>query len=313
MCNSLSHHLLRGLCCLLLGSLLSCNKANVGPLFPSDGAEIISCGFASSVLRANVSAEDEGVLRVPLYRDGSGIFSQKVRLRFDPTGTGSAPDDQWVDVDPDGVFSLSTRNVIFSRDALSAAAVISFTDVAQIRPGRKYVMRLELEGSEKGLQYRTITITVRRKLTFVKYADCSFKDECLFEAAYDCVLFKAEEAQVYRVMDPYTEGLEKEGYVAAGYSRNPPDYLEFMVDDSGLITYEPFYTGMLVPTPAGTLVGAYGYWPGDYKWGKDFSSYIPLNRRSSETQFILWPVYCLPDYSHGFLNEGAYQITITLK
>ncbi len=313
MCNSVFHRwgrLLSGL--LLLLCLSACDKANRGPLFTASGPAAESCGFASSVLRVSVSGEDEGFIRVPVYRNGTGLKSLKLGIAFDPAGTGSSPDEDWVDTDPNGVFSLTTKNLIFSGDNLISYALVSFTDIAKVHPGRKYVMRLELEGQEKSLQYQRITLTVRRKLTFVKYADCLFSDTCLFEESYECELFKAEEAEVYRLMDPYTEGLEKEGYTENGLTRNPPDYIEFMVDGTGLITYDPFYTGMLVPTPSGALAGAYGYWPGDYIWGKDFSSYNSLNRRVSDKQFVLWPVYCLPDFNHGFLNDGVYQMTITL-
>ena len=74
-------------------------------------------------------------------------------------------------------------------------------------------------------------------------------------------------------------------------------------------TYSPFKTGMLV----NGLYMAYAYYPGEYQWGKDFSDFNKENKKISDTEFQLYPVYCLPDYQYGFLNEGAYKLTITMK
>ena len=57
---------------------------------------------------------------------------------------------------------------------------------------------------------------------------------------------------------------------------------------------------------------AWAYYPGEYQWGKDFSSFNSRNRQLSEKVFQLYPVYCLPDFQYGFLNEGAYPLTIVL-
>lgn len=298
---------------LLLAGLTACNKANVGPLFDAGASGAASCGFATTVLRVSVSQDNDGIIRIPIYRNGSGQQVCKLDFHYDPTATGSAPDEEWTETDPDGVFSLSSRNVVFPRDAVSAYAVISFSSLDKILPGRKYIMRLDVVGGEGSLQQTRLTLTVSRRLQYVKYADCTFRDECLFDGTYDCELWKATEAQVYRVMDPYSRGLQEEGYVEEGLSRNPPEYLEFRVDEAGNIAYEPFYTGMLVPTTTGARVGAYGFYPGEYIWGKDFSSYNAMNRRTSDKEFVLYPVYCLPDFAHGFLNEGVYKLTVTVK
>ena len=57
---------------------------------------------------------------------------------------------------------------------------------------------------------------------------------------------------------------------------------------------------------------AYAYYPSEYQWGKDFSQYASENRRISEKELQLYPVYCLPDFQYGFLNDGAYRLTVTL-
>lgn len=307
---------LMALCCVaiaLLCGVASCDKDHVGPLYTPGSEPEGSCGFASTVLNVEVSAEDEGIITIPIYRNGTAMMQQKVQFQYDTTATGSVADSLWCDTDPNGVFTLATKNVIFAPKALSANVMLSFSDLSKVRPGSKYIMRLKLVGQENSLQKQQITITVKRKLTFEKFADCTYKDDCMFEYAYDCELFKATDSEVYRVMKPYTEGLAAEEYTAAGLSMNPPDYMEFMVEENDRITFDPFYTGMLVPVPGGKTCGAYCYYPGEYKWGKDFSEYNKDCKRLSDKVFQIYAVYCLPDFQYGFLDQGAFKITITIK
>ena len=109
-------------------------------------------------------------------------------------------------------------------------------------------------------------------------------------------------------MDPYTEGLVKEDRAENGWMGTPSAYVQFAVDANGQITYEPFCTGMMV----NAKYTAYAYYPGEYIWGKDFSDYNKENKKLSDKVLQLYPVYCLPEYQYGFLNDGAYPLTVTL-
>lgn len=186
--------------------------------------------------------------------------------------------------------------------------------MTQLLPGNSYIMRLKLVGQEKSLQKHQITLNVKRKLVFEKYGDCTYQDSCIFDKPYPCELYKAVDAEVYRVMDPYSKPLADEGYTEAGLTMAPPDYVEFMVDEDNRITFSPYYTGMLVPLRdnTGRAVGAYGYYPGDYKWGADFSEYNQYCKRVSDTQFEFYAVYCLPDFQFGYLDRGVFKVTIKM-
>ena len=138
---------------------------------------------------------------------------------------------------------------------------------------------------------------------------------CMQEVIYDSYNYFKEKFSDYVAygfagpeMDPYTEGLIKEEYAENGWMGTPAPYVQFAVDANGQITYEPFCTGMMV----NAKYTAYAYYPGEYIWGKDFSEYNKENKKLSDKVLQLYPVYCLPEYQYGFLNDGAYPLTVTL-
>ena len=236
----------------------------------------------------------------------------EITFEYDTADTGSS-DPVWESADPAAIFSLTTQKVIFPDGAYSAYARIRYTDIDALDPVGKYRIRLTIKSALTPSGRDEVIITAGRKLTFELMGKCLWHDTCLFEDAYETEIYKAREGYIYRVMDPYTEGLIAEEYADAGLMQSPPEYVQFVCDKDGFIKFDPFKTGMIVPTPAGTYCMAYAYYPGDYQWGKDFSHLNTDNRKISDTEFQLFPVYCLPDYQYGFLNEGAYKLTITLK
>lgn len=263
--------------------------------------------FGSSVLNVEVSDDDRNSIRIPVYRGSEEFDVVSIGFEYDVSEKSSS-DPVWADADPDGIFSLTTSNIVFADGAYTASALIRFNDLNRLGVSDKYRLRLTLKNDISPSGRSQIVITVSRKLTFVLIGKCEYLDVCVFEKAYTSEIYKAEEASIYRVADPYSEGLMAEDYAANGWMGSPSEYIEFSVGDDGIITYEPFNTGMLVQG----LYDAYCYYPSTYVWGKDFSEYDKENKRLSDTVFQLYPVYCLPDFQYGFINDGAYPITITL-
>lgn len=294
----------------LLGLLavVACNKGTIAAIY--DGPA--GCSFACNVSNVEVSSDDDNMIKIPVLRGDFSTRIQDVSFLYDTSGTGTLPDSLWVEKDPSGVFTLSTTRVIFADGAYTTNAIISVSNLDALKPSKKYRMKLILKGDIQEFHNDYTVVTATRKLNFEKYGDCSYFDECLFYNAYDTEIYKAKEGEIYRVMDPYTEGLIKEEYAALGFMGNPPAYVEFYVEENNMIKYEPFCTGMLAPTPKGNF-DAYAYYPGDYKWGKDFSEYNVENVKKSAKEFQLYPVYCCPKFQYGYLDEGAYPITITVK
>lgn len=285
-------------------SLASCNKDQVGAIY--DGGS--GYAFASSVLYAEVSADDKGVLEIPIYRGiGGDAGRAHVKFSYDCAPAGSS-DPRWEDADPDGVFSLLTPNVTFAENSCEAVARVRFGSVEKLRTSNKYRMRMEIADGVSPSGRSSVVITVTKKLLFEKYGDCTYFDECIFEKEYETEIYKAQGEEIYRVMDPYRQGLVAEEYAAEGWMGTPPDYVEFScVGDH--ISFKEFPTGMLFNRKH----MAYAYYPSDYLWGRDFSSYDARNMKISDKHFQLYAVYCLPTFQYGYMNDGIYKIDILVK
>ena len=140
-------------------------------------------------------------------------------------------------------------------------------------------------------------MSVSRQLTFDYLGKCDYRDACVFDGTYKADIYRAQEAEIYRVMDPYTEGLIKEEYAENGWMGTPAPYVQFAVDANGQITYEPFCTGMMV----NAKYTAYAYYPGEYIWGKDFSEYNKGRIRSCRTRYCSFiPFTACPNTSTDF-------------
>ena len=286
---------------LVLLLAAGCGKQNVGALYEGESG----FAFASSVLYAEVSDENKGVLEIPIYRGVAGSAEQaEVDFWYDVSSSGSS-DPEWAEADPSGVFSPVSQKVTFGENSCSAVLRVRFSDLSQLKISRNYRMKLSIREGVSPSGRDEVVVNVTRKIVFNKYGDCTYYDECIFENAYKTEIYKAEGEEIYRVLDPYSEGLVAEEYAAEGWMGQTPDYVEFSVEN-GYIVFKEFATGMLFNK--GHM--AYAYYPGDYQWGRDFSKYNEKCLKLSDKHFQLYAVYCLPTFQYGYLNDGIYKIDI---
>jgi len=279
----------------------ACDKDNVGALYEGESG----FAFASGVLYAEVSEDDKGTVEIPIYRGIAGSAQQAaVKFQFDVSETDSDT-PVWKDEDPSGVFSLISPKVTFSENSCESKVRVRFGDISKLSISRKYRIKLDIMEGISPSSRNSVVLTVTKKLIFEKYGDCTWFDECIFENAYPTEIYKAVDEEIYRVRDPYTQGLIAEEYAEMGWMGKTPDYVEFTVSGSH-IDFTEFQTGMLV----NAVYMAYAYYPGDYVWGRDFSKYNEKCRKIDDKHFQLYAVYCLPDYQHGYLNDGIYCIDI---
>ncbi len=290
---------------LILSTLgmISCDKGNEGALYEGESG----FAFASSVLYAEVSSDNKGTLEIPIYRGADGTAEQAlVSFKYD-TASQDAADPVWEDADPDGVFSLISPKVTFAENSCSASVRLWFKGVDKLKTSEKYRMKLEILDGVSPSGRSSITVTVTKKLVFEKYGDCTYFDECIFEKAYETEIYKAEGEEIYRVMDPYREGLIAEEYAANGWMGSTPDYVEFQCSGNRIV-FKEFATGMLF----NAKYMAYAYFPSDYLWGRDFSKYDAQNLKLDDKHFQLYAVYCLPEFQYGYMNDGIYKIDINV-
>ena len=283
---------------------VSCDTEQTGALYKGESG----FAFASGVMNVEVSPEDEGKILIPVYRGNLDVNGAALSFSYDISAPG-AEEPEWADADPSGLFSLTSKNVIFADGLNTAYAQIRLADLNRMGVTDKYRMRLTIkEGlspSEKG----EVVVTVSRKLTFRKLGNCLYFDRMVFENAYQSEIYKADEGGIYRIVDPYKEGLIEEDYAAEGWMGQTPEFVQFICDDNGHITFEEFPTGMLV----NATHMAWAYYPSTYKWGKDFSDYDAQNLKLSDKHFQLCAVYCLPTLKYGYLNEGNGLIDIVIE
>ncbi len=295
----------------------ACSQDVEGTLYNPSKGDADGFAFAASVLNVETGIQDDGRVLVPIYRSGAatGMAQVGFEIQVDVTVTDTViggiekthVEQQWVDTDPAGIFSLTTPRVVFADGATTAYAQIRYTDISALGLTEKYKIRLTIKDGLSPSKRGQTTVSISRKLTFDYLGKCRYFDIFLFENTYEADIYRAREAEVYRVMDPYSEGFLTEDF-DAGWAGVPAMYVQFLCDENGMITYEPFCVGLMFQAK----YPVYAYWPGQYKWGKDFSEYNSQNRKISDKEFQLYPVYCAPDFQYGYLNDGAYPVTITL-
>lgn len=284
--------------------LSACDRDSVGPTYKGESGY----AFASSVLYAEVSKDNKGVLEIPVYRGVPGEATQaSISFQYDGAASESS-DPVWMDTDPKGVFTLLTPKVTFAPNSCEAKVRVMFGDSNKLRTTDKYRMRLVIDDGVSPSGRSSVILTVTKKLVFEKYGDCTYFDECIFEKAYETEIYKAQGEEIYRVMDPYREGLVAEEYAAEGWMGTPPDYVQFTCEGDR-IQFKEFPTGMLF----NKVHMAYAYYPSDYIWGRDFSKYDAKCKKLNDKHFQLYAVYCLPSFQYGYMNDGVYMIDINVK
>lgn len=268
-------------------ALVSCNDDLIRSTYEGES----DFAFAGSVLNVEVDDTYANVIKVPVYRGTLSNNMADVSLE-----------------DTTGLFTLVTSRVVFADNQNTAFAEIRYSDIDRLGLTTKYHLTLSISGMLSPSNRGKLNITVNRKLTFEYLGKADFFDACIFENHYQVDAYKAKEAEIYRLIQPYYQGLVAEEYADNGWMGKTLEYLQFSCNSNGYVTYEPFNTGMLV----NGKYAAYAYYPGEYIWGKDFSDYNLQNKKVSDKIIQLYPVYCLPDYQYGFLNDGVYPLTIVL-
>ncbi|MCI2083149.1 MAG: hypothetical protein LKK19_03190 [Bacteroidales bacterium] len=272
-----------------------CSRDIKGTLYSGEGG----FGFSSSVLNVESTAEDDGKILVPVYRstlDGGN----EVRIGFAFYNNDTK---EYQTSDPDNNFSLTTSKVVFADDSYESHAQIRFADLSAMGISEKHRMKLTILGDVGPAGDSVVTITVNRKLTFDYLGEGLYHDEFLFYDSYPVDIYSAREAEIIRIMDPYTEGLVKEEYVANGCSYTPDSYVDIFTNSDSTVYFAPIAIGFLYE---GTRK-VYAYYPGDYT-ELDYTSYSKDSRWTDSKTINLSPIYAVPDYGHF----DVFPITIDL-
>ena len=310
----------------------ACNQDVLGTLYDEsfgaeNGAELGSFTFAASVLNLETGSEDQNMVLIPIYR--GNLNQNVVNLKFEieayvPKDTiidnslQTVQVKQWVAKDTEGLFSLATERVVFQDGQYMAYARVSYTDINSLSLINDYRIRLSLLGGVSPSNKSQTVVSLKRRLTFEYLGECTYIDSCLFAEAYKADVYRAKEAEVYRIMDPYSEGLLAEEYAAEGMAGKPASFVQITVLEDNSLKFDPICTGMLIPDPTGAdkMHMTYAYHAKEYGGNSDFSMYEDSNRKVGDKRLELIPIYCLPTFHFGHLNgggyDGAFPLTIIL-
>ena len=202
-------------------------------------------------------------------------------------------------------------SVTFKAGEAKAAYVISFEDLVI---GETYTVDLAFADSTYLLApsaNSTCKVTIKLNYTWVSLGMGEFVDEVIFEdgGPFKVEILQAEGFDIYRVMRPYNEMLS--AALADGYYEDPSEigkpveYIEFEVDDDGIVWYDSFATGWLYGGE--TMVTAYH----PYAVYDDPAQYVH-NCEIRPGVFQLAPYYYVPGVGAINATQNDGIITITL-
>ena len=173
----------------LCAMFVSCSEDNIGATY--DGVENGGFAFGSLVLNIEAAPEDGNEILVPVYRSTPKVNMAEISFEYD-CAESSSSDPDWKEADPNGIFSLTTKRVIFPDKSYTAYARIRYTDINDLNPLGKYRIRLKINSQLSPSKKGEVVITAGRKLTFEKIGNCMWHDACLFDNAYETTSLKVK-------------------------------------------------------------------------------------------------------------------------
>lgn len=280
---------------LALPLFAGCDKQVLGPVL--EGATGFS--FAAPVLNMETEPADDNILRIPVFRAAGSEEMANIKCEFyDPETKG------YVAADPEGRFRLATARVMFLDDARTGYVQVGYSSLDDFGMTDKYSFRLSIDSPVTPGGYAATTVTVNRHLSFDSLGIGTIYDEFLFYETYEVEILRAREAEIYRVMHPFDEGLLAEDYVKNGWYTAPSEYIQIEVKPNGEIRFDEFVNGMYFQK---TYV-VYGVNPPERKehWEADCSAFS--NSWLDSKTLSLYPFYYVKGY--GFFD--CYPLIITL-
>lgn len=157
-----------------------------------DGKVGRDASFASTILKRDLPATDNGLLQIPIYR---GISTKEDTVVIAYTDASS-------------LFSLESNEIIFEKGENIAYAVINYT-FANLDPTKSYALVLELpEGAfTPNAGINKLTATVKMKLEYSLLGTGHLVSE-FFEDEWDVDVYKAEGIEAYSLKDCYVTGYD---------------------------------------------------------------------------------------------------------
>ena len=171
---------------LCLVAFTSCDTDAEGTKYDISGVE---AAFASTQMSVEVGAEDNGIIKVPVYRGNTSVEAS-VSISMDEATT------------EEGLFTLNNSNVAFAKDEAVGYAELNFGSVDNLSATGKYEITLTIndESTLSPAQCGEITVTAQRRLTWEDYGIGVYSSQ-LFGQAWEQPILKAKEGNIYKLSD----------------------------------------------------------------------------------------------------------------
>lgn len=174
-----------------LAAFTSCDTDAEGKKYGVNGVE---AAFASTQMNVEVDAENNGVIRVPVYR-GNTVVEASVGISMDEATV------------EEGVFTLKSSNIAFAKGEAVRYVELAFGSIDDLSATGKYEITLTIDDKNALSPSKSgkITVTAQRKLTWEDYGTGIYTSE-LFGQSWEQPILKAKEGNIYKLPDCITEG-----------------------------------------------------------------------------------------------------------
>lgn len=215
---------------LLTGLVTSCDKDVEGAIYSDNDT---SFSFVIPKQSIEVTADDNGVVKIPVYRSNKNGEAK----------VGIVMNDEAI---AENVLKLNTPDITFKDGESVAYVELGFGSVNDLGATSKYVTTLSFkEGTSLSPSAEASTeITIQRRLTWEDYGTGHYTST-IFVAddegtplEMEILIQKAKEGNIYRMVDLITEGypivfsLSEDGLSLLSYEPQPTGYL-----NQGYMTY----------------------------------------------------------------------------
>lgn len=200
---------------IVLTAFTSCNQDAEGVIYTPDPNA--SYSFASTQMNVDLTAEHQGVIKVPVYRG---------------TTEGDATIEIQAEMDEEvaSIFTLTSANVNFKSGESVAYAELNFGSIDNLGATTKYGITLSIDEKLLSLSGEGILeLQAQRQLTWESYGVGVYYSE-LFGDSWDQPIEKAKEGNIFRLPDCIYEGyplvftLSDDGQELIGWDIQPVGY-----------------------------------------------------------------------------------------
>ena len=175
---------------MALTILTGCDTDAEGVVYTSDTEGF---SFASAQTNVEATTEDQGVIKVPVYRNRSN-------------GASSVSLTVVMDEETASIFTLPSSEIAFTDGENVAYAELNYGSLDNLGPTASYTITLSIpEGNSSISADSNIEVIVRRKLTWESIGTGEYISQ-LFEQSWPQPVEKAQEGNVYRLPDCIIEG-----------------------------------------------------------------------------------------------------------